>query len=58
MFVHAELRVHKTVMVGANLHCLNQYFLIAIIFLHIMSTGNSNEILTVLFNSGSNRLKS
>ena len=37
MVVHAELWVHKTVTVGANLHCLIYNLLIAIIFsLHIL----------------------
>ena len=30
--MHAELHVHKTVMVGANFHCLIYNLLIAIIF--------------------------
>ena len=37
MVVHAELHVHKTVMVGANLHHLIYNLLIAIVFsLHIL----------------------
>ena len=32
MVVHAELHVHKTVMVGANLHHLIYNLLIAIVF--------------------------
>ena len=33
--MHAKLRVHKTVMVGANLHCLISNFLIAFVFPYI-----------------------
>ena len=37
MFVHAKLRVHKTVMMGTNLHCLIYNLLIAIVFsLHLL----------------------
>ena len=32
MFVHAKLHVHKTVMVGADLHRLIYNLLIAIVF--------------------------
>ena len=37
MVIHTELHVHKTVTVGANLHCLIYNLLIAIVFsLHIL----------------------
>ena len=35
MFVHAKLRVHKTVIMGATLHCLIYNLLIAFVFPYI-----------------------
>ena len=41
-FVHAKLRVHETVAVGANLHCLIYNVLTDIIFsVHILLSVNS-----------------
>ena len=44
-FVHAKLRVHKTVTVGANLHRLIYNLLIAIVFsLHLLLLVNFQKI--------------
>ena len=43
MFAYAKLCVHKTVMVGTNLHHLIYNMLIAIVFLHILLSVNSKK---------------
>ena len=43
--MHAKLRVHKTVTVGANLHCLIYNLLIAIVFPYIFRYQSVEDIL-------------